>query len=112
MLWLVTGYSTYNDGIAYAVEAETEEGAYQEVARIRDMKHVRLEKSNTPRSVVVGSGLDDQDEFSNWPVYNLLLYQLATISYESVDNGESFRGYNVIATPLKIGENLDEIVQW
>jgi hypothetical protein len=115
MLWLVTGYSSHSDGIAYVVEAETEEGAYKEVARLRKMLHLRIDKTAEPRSVAEGVGLDDHDEFSSFPVYDILIWDKSSIpTYEDVEfwADKGFRGFNVIATPLRTGENLEEIVQW
>lgn len=115
MLWVMTGYSSRREGLAFVIESETEQGAYEAVAEICKMKHVRVEHDDfKPESVKTGEGLDDKDLFDNHRPYHLMLPVASSYvpNYADLEMGDDFTGFVCIACPLEIGVNLGDIVQW
>ena len=116
MLWIMTGHSaSCDDGLLYVIEAETEDDVYKEVAfRMSGLEFHRIEKHQpVAKAASVDGALEDSDEFGDDEPYVILLRKGEKLpTYEDVDNGECFYGWTCCASPLVVGMNHSDVVQW
>lgn len=95
MMWIVTGYSGKNDGICYAVEADTGWDACQKVAKLSGLIFTQLDYN------------DGCADIMYHPEYDLEYLR------ESYNNGDGPRRcYELYYEPVTLNHNLTGAVCW